>query len=220
MAEKSYGYGCWNAPCWFIGPEQGMGKHENDDLGRRIAAWVNFGKRELDDCRKFHLKIGELRWHGANTRIQATWGKLLLTYLAFTGKDKADRLDYQKTKWGCQPGETCVIELSGLAAHNLSVKRDRESFLEKRIQSICQNMKKHKPQFVVLYGKSSSACKRAWLELTANSEAIKTDLPVIELRRYGSTLLAWMEHPIAHGQTNENWTKLGTGLRPSILRLI
>jgi hypothetical protein len=26
MAASSYGYGRWSAPCWFVGPEQGLPK--------------------------------------------------------------------------------------------------------------------------------------------------------------------------------------------------
>jgi len=43
MARRSYGYGRWDSPFWFIGPEQGTGEHESDlevSLERRAAAWI------------------------------------------------------------------------------------------------------------------------------------------------------------------------------------
>jgi len=57
MARTCYGYGCWSAPYWFLGPEQGM-CNENADLQRPVEAWQHSGSRELDDCREFHLRIG------------------------------------------------------------------------------------------------------------------------------------------------------------------
>lgn len=212
MAQNSYGYGCWNASAWFIGPEQGMGAHESDDLSRRVEAWITLGSNELDDCFQFHKEIKECRWHGENAKLQRTWAKLILTYLEFSGLEKANRLQFQKTEWGFQPSDTCVIELSGLAAHNLTVNRDRRSFLDDRIRHINQKMQECRPQVLVLYGKSD-ACQKAWRDIASDAETIKTNLSFVELRKSNSTLLAWMPHPVAHGQTNENWTNLGSELR-------
>jgi hypothetical protein len=105
MARTCYGYGCWNAPFWFLGPEQGMAPSENNDLKRRIEAWRHFGSRELDDCREFHFRIGERRWHGENAILQPTWKKLLLTLMGFLGRptDEQSRLNYQRDEWGRQP---------------------------------------------------------------------------------------------------------------------
>ena len=213
MALTSYGYGCWNAPCWFLGPEQGMARNENGNLGGRIEAWCHFGSRELDDCREFHFRIKEERWHGKNAILQPTWAKLLLALEAFSPKDDGDRLEYQKWKWGCQPGETCVIELSGLAANNLNVDRDRESFLDKRIEHIRTRLHEYEPEFVILYGKTAG-CRKAWRELTKGAETmVEENPPFAKFRRCGPTLLAWTRHPVARGETNEKWTRLGIRLR-------
>jgi len=34
MAEQLFGYGRWDAPFWFIGPEAGMGQDGTDNLGQ------------------------------------------------------------------------------------------------------------------------------------------------------------------------------------------
>src|SRR6185312_17353521 len=57
MAKRCYGYGRWDAPYWFIGIGEGMGK--NDSLEKRSAVWSRFKKDGLMDCRDFHLSIGE-----------------------------------------------------------------------------------------------------------------------------------------------------------------
>jgi len=43
MAHGNYGYGRWEATYWFIGPEQGMGLHEDNDLTLRVQAWLELG---------------------------------------------------------------------------------------------------------------------------------------------------------------------------------
>ena len=49
MARGNYGYGRWEAPYWFIGPEQGMGQHEKTDLTQRVEAWIELGQQELNE---------------------------------------------------------------------------------------------------------------------------------------------------------------------------
>ena len=130
MAMRSFGYGRWDAPYWFIGPEQAQGRFEENDLKQRVKAWSLFGKYELDDCRAFHAQIRESRWHRSKPALQPTWRPLLILLMAFLGKpvDNETLRAYQRDRWGSRSGETCVIELSGLAAASLAVERDRESF--------------------------------------------------------------------------------------------
>jgi hypothetical protein len=215
MARTCYGYGCWSAPYWFLGPEQGMGRNENDDLNRRIEAWRHFGSRELDDCREFHFRIGETRSHGENPVLQQTWRKLLLTLMTFLGRptDEATRLRYQQNEWGRQPSETCIIELSGLAAHSLKADRDRQCFRAERVLDIRARMHTYKPQFVIMYGKTRD-CRNAWKAIADGAETITEGaFPFVEFRKSGPTFLALTPHPASWGPTNEDWTELGTRLR-------
>jgi hypothetical protein len=46
MAEDNFGYGRWDAPYWFIGPEQGMGagaKKDEKNEKRNVAAVFQSG---------------------------------------------------------------------------------------------------------------------------------------------------------------------------------
>src|ERR1700741_2319450 len=54
MARRSYGYGRWDAPYWFIGPEQGKGRAEPSGNSQRVNAWRKLGENELCDCLDFH----------------------------------------------------------------------------------------------------------------------------------------------------------------------
>jgi hypothetical protein len=214
MARQRFGYGVWEAPYWFIGPEEGMAPNEKD-LGGRVEAWCHFNKQDLDDCRKFHLYIKEQRWHGEDAILSPTWGKLLLALMAFLGRatDRDSRVDYQRDQWGCQPGETCVIELSGLAAHDLKVERDRESFRSERIQKIKGKISSCRPRFVVMYGKDKNSL-RAWDQiLNGGSRVAQDGFTFAELHRKGSTVYGLAPAPTSFGQKNDNWISLGARLR-------
>lgn len=215
MAHRSFGYGRWSAPYWFLGPEQGMSKKGGDSLEARAEAWSYFGRRALDDCREFHLRIEELGHHGEGATPQLTWKRLIIAMLAYRqkGTDLASVLRYQKEELGCLSGETCVIELSGLAAHSLREKRDRATFLSERIGEIRRNMLQIGPDFVILYGKHRS-CQKAWQALATDSVAITqpSGTPML-FRRCGRTVVAWTEHPANWGQTDEGWKDLGVQMR-------
>jgi hypothetical protein len=62
MAHHSLGYGHWDAPYWFIGPEQGKGRKESPDNTPRVEAWKRLGKPEVYDCREFHSLIANDDW--------------------------------------------------------------------------------------------------------------------------------------------------------------
>jgi hypothetical protein len=209
MARQSYGYGSWAAPHWFIGPEQGQGRHEkDDDLKPRVEAWRHFGGRELDDCRDFHDRIDEQRWHRERPQLQKTWRRLMLLLMTFLGRQTDDESlsKYQRDQWGRLSGETCVIELSGLAARSAKVRRDRKSFRRERIKIIRERMLHYKPELVVMYGVSE---KRHW-------EAIAEQrFPRENILKLGRTIVALALHPTTwgNGAPDEYWQELGERLR-------
>ena len=212
MACRFYGYGRWDAPHWFIGPEPGQGRDENNDLRRRAEAWLQLGGRELCDCREFHERICLKKWHGEKPQLQPTWRPLILLLMAFLEKDTDPESlrAYQRDRWGMvSGGETCVIELSGLPANSFKVPRDRKSFREKRIEVIRQRMQTYRPALVVMYGASE---KEYWEELVERS------FPLNNVLRVGPTIVAFAPHPTSRGQGNAHWKKLGETLRQEAKR--
>jgi hypothetical protein len=177
MACHRYGYGCWNAPYWFLGLEEGMDRDESDNRSERIAAWRYFGSLDLDDCQKFHDRVFALikkknGLHGDDAVPQRTWKKLLLALMAFPGGpvDESSLLRYQRNKWGCDSGETCLIELSGLAARSVNIPHDL--FQKERIEFISGKIADHHPTFVIMYGKRSHG---AYRKITEQAKAIKIE---------------------------------------------
>jgi hypothetical protein len=216
MARRRYGFGRWDAPYWFIGPEEGQDASENDELGPRAEAWLRLGASELSDCRAFHELIpGSELFREDKPPLQATWKYLILLLMAYLGKLKGDsegdvevRRTYQRERWGRQSGgETCVIELSGFSANNSGVSRDRERFRAERIEIIRHRIRAYRPEFVVMYGKSD---REHWDEIAGVT--LKLDTP----RRVGSTVFLFASSPQERGTTNDHWIELGRRLNAEL----
>jgi hypothetical protein len=206
MARRCYGYGRWDAPYWFIGPEQGMALNENNDLQLRVDAWLHLDALELCDCRAFHERIDQKQWHREKPRLQPTWRPLILMLMTFLEENtRSDDLRaYQRDRWGrLSGGETCVIELSGLAAHSFKVSRDRKLFRQERTTIIRQRMLTYKPTLVIMYGVSE---KEHWEAIAGKGFSPDNILTV------GSTIIAFTPHPTSHGRGNAFWTDLGERL--------
>jgi|SRR5271165_302020 len=217
MASRFYGHGRWDAPYWFIGPEQGQAKKENDDLGPRIRAWLQLGAEHLNDCGAFHELLAERRWHQERPSLQPTWRPLLLLLMKFLGKptDKDSLRYYQRDRWGrLREGETCVIELSGLPANNVKVSGERTRKLfgkeeinvirNERIAFIRDQMRSERPTLVVMYG---------WGERKHWEEIAGRPFPSDDVLKLGQTMVALTRHPTAHGSRNQYWEELGQRLR-------
>ena len=67
------------------------------------------------------------------------------------------RIRSASTKWGFGDDETCVIELSSLAAHDSAVQLDPEEFKAHRVATIRDRILRHQPRFAVVYGKKNQA---------------------------------------------------------------
>lgn len=206
MAKRCFGYGRWEAPHWFIGPEQAQARHENDDVTARLNAWLQLGSRELCDCREFHALLGGHPWHREKPPLQKTWRPLLLLLAIMLDKptDNEALRRYQRDHWGMLDGETCVIELSGLAARNFMVLRDRRSFRDERIAVIRDRISQYEPVIVVMYGERD---RNHWEKIVGQS--FRTE----RILRVGPTVFVLTRHPVSHGLTSNYWRNLGLGLR-------
>jgi hypothetical protein len=207
MARCFYGFGRWDAPFWFIGPERGKGPTERADNERRIRAWVALGRPDVCDCRRFHNEIGENRWHRESPSLQRTWRSLMLLLMAAMERphDSNSLRTYQRTLWGKgEAGETCVIELSGIGARSLATPAEQHRFLHGRIEVIREQLRIRKPAVVVLYGVSH---REHWDRIAG------ADLLCDQVQRCDGTLFVLTPHPLTHGKSDADWVKLGRVLR-------
>jgi hypothetical protein len=208
MAENFYGFGSWTSPYWFIGPEQGQGKSEDDDLGPRLRAWESLGKPELADLKEFHDKISQGMWTKEGTPLQKTWRKLMLVLFSSRPAlfDTENLREYQRTKLGRargEIGETCLIELSGLPANSSKTVRDRKSFLDRRISRIVRALETSTPKLIIMYGKGQKE----------HFAKIVKPLPEIDNAAVvGKTVVLFTKHTNARKLTDEHWRNLGKSL--------
>jgi hypothetical protein len=210
MAKGCYGYGRWEAPYWFIGPEQGQGRWENDELKARCDAWLRLGGGKLSDLKEFCHLIHEKRWHRENPELQKTWKSLMLLLMVFSERptDNGSLKTYQRERWGRLDGETCIIELSGLPANNFNVPRERGLFRQERIKVMCDKMCAYKPVLVVIYGVGT---KTHW----ESAGGYSSD----SLRRLQDTVLEFTLHPTSRPTPMDAyWVEQGKRLRHIVNR--
>lgn len=214
MSEHFFGYGRWDAPFWFVGPEAGMGKDGSDNLAARYESWKRLEFSPVVDCAAHHLGFGFTKWHQPDPPIQRTWGQLIRLLLTYKGlsSDKEAIRKYQRERWGSLEGETCVIELSGLASPNMQTRRDRATFLSRRIERIRKEALRYAPEFIVMYGEGQ---RKEW-ERIADSKFDSNGLCWMN-----KTIIAVAPHPTAprpaaKGLVKEYWMNLGRSLRSTV----
>jgi len=202
MAEHFYGYGRWDAPFWFIGPEPG-GTQGDGSLEKRYQSWKGLGFESVVDCAPHHRGFGFTKWHQPLPPTQSTWRQLIRLLLEYKGINPTlDSIrEYQRDHWGSENGETCVIELSGLASPSLGTPQDRTAYLSKRIGRIRQEALKRSPMFIVMYGVGQ---RDEWRQIVGgifDSNGIC---------RIGKTVAAIAAHPVSRGLGSDYWVTSGT----------
>jgi hypothetical protein len=130
---------------------------------------------------------------------------LLKTFLSQPSDNDSLRA-YQRDCWGrVISGETCVIELSGLAGSNLREHKDKEKFRQERIGVIREKMLCHHPKFVVMYGFGDEA----HFAQIAGCPLVRDGIV-----KLGCTMIAFAKHPVAPGGGKRAaWVELGNKLR-------
>ena len=112
-------------------------------------------------------------------------------------------------------GETCVIELCSLAANKLKVKKgvnfDADGFRDDRIEKIRRRIDKHRPSFVVMYGKRD---KLHWETIAGGTFSGCPDIRVVG---QGPTLAVFADAPVSkEGVSGDYWRRLAERLRQSM----
>ncbi len=212
MAAGFYGFGRWEAEYWFVGPEQGMAK-VSDSLEARCRCWEKLHRGELVDCIAYHRCLGYTRFHEPPFRLQPTWRRLILLLLTFKNElpIQSRIREYQGTRWGISAGqgETCILDLSALAAPNLKTVRDRDTFAESRIRVLRKRMEQHKPKFVVTYGLGN----RGQFQQLVGGPFDRERFRQLDWAGQGTTIAMLTPAPTAFGDTDEDWINFGFRLR-------
>ena len=190
------GYGNSKGDICFIGLEEGIGVknqllEQNPELGlnevnKKLIRWEQGGKKELEDCRDFHLTTNDI-WHKKTSNIQQTWEGPIRTVLSYEGKDirYSNLLEFQINRLGRYNENHSIIELRPLPSKKLSgstwfykffskidylkSKKDYEKYItEKRIEYIKSFLKKSSFKHIVFL--SMNYQNRGYWNEIANSD--------------------------------------------------
>lgn len=205
MARHWYGFGSWEAPFWFLGPEPGTPDDSTIYLKGCAAAWRRCGGTDLIDCIQYHRELGFPLWHSRNAPLQPTWRALIRLLFAYKGRttDAEEIRTYQRVLWGTVEGETAVIELSSQAARSLRSERDREAHQKERIAYLRSKIREHQPKFVLMYGIGQKSHWEAIAGGCFDSDGFRT---------LGTTVLLMTPHPLARGLKSKDWERFGRSL--------
>ncbi len=219
LAEHCYGYGCWSACYWFIGPEQGMG---TETVAERARAFREADSDEdgLCDCREFHCKIGVTKWHThdpvtGKVKPQSTWNYHISLLNGYKDKPNTigDRRNYQSTKLGMVGGETCIAELKGLSSRSSKESKNQGKYIPARVRHLEKMIKIHHPVFVVFYGEGDHY---HWNSIAGCA------LSLDDVREHAGTMFAFLPHTNARKglkRSHTDWIKIGKKLRNERERL-
>lgn len=233
-AKNWYGYGHWDAPYWFIGPEPGKAKKEGENLLARCRAWLDLcpnGPESggLIDSREHHARFGRLEFFvpkigKRRVPTQSTWRQLIRLLLAYEKKscDNDSIAEYQAEKWGRRDGETCVAELSALATNTLSEKQKlRDLFRMERTIHLSDKIAENRPEFAVMYGGGTRM--RRWWQTIACGDADKDCFEPRELSNWradftvrNGTVFVVARHPVNAGGASppdDYWIEIASEIR-------
>lgn len=101
-------------------------------------------------------------------------------------------------------GETCVIELSSLAAPRLDAPGPHGLFREQRIEEIRKKIQQHRPKLALMYGLSHTQHFQEIADC-----ALEPGIPV----KISSTCFAHTPAPTARGFGKVYWLELAERLR-------
>ena len=218
-----YGYGAWTAKYWFVGMEEGGGD-TLEEIERRITAWDDRGRRDLEDLRDYHESIGVTRYFGNNGKLQRTWRPLVRVVLtaehARTDEDSVRA--YQGNRLGRLGGETALIELLPLPAPGktapwlygqlgvapLRTREEYEAALRPpRTKTILAAIDRYQPRAVISYG--DAHVWRATLDANRplNAKAWVTTR--------GRTAIICTHHPEG-ARSNAHWDEIGRFIAASV----
>lgn len=227
FAENFYGYGNYQAPYWFLGMEEGGG-NSVDEINLRFSAWADRGKNELEDVAEYHCAIGIPELFSGKPKLQNTWNKQI--HVLFGLKNQAIETEfvrnYQRDSWGRNDSENCILELFPLPSPStgdwiygkksflLTLRnRDiyRETYLPNRIEHIQKRVEEYNPKVVFIFGVTYVPYweKLVGVSFFEDSGLLQTTV--------GKTKFVVLQHPVAHGVTNEYFYNAGQVVAKSLV---
>lgn len=219
---------------WFVGLEE-AGCDSSTDLEHRLKIWKRSGMKSLLNCRQFHIALAKCyrknreksaafrsRFEG-EIEIQHTWARLICLYLAchsepigtpelkeFQSKrlDELLLIEFMPLPVRSTSGwiyEDINISDSSLKATLKSRALYRKTFASMRVNLLKEQIKRHKPRFVISYGKSSLPALLG-IQLTP-----VLSIPDAYIGKILATTFLTLPHPAARASTSSYSYWAGVG---------
>lgn len=171
--ELFWGYGNFEAPVWFVGMEEGLGKNTSvKELEARFVAAD--GKMTVDMRRDMAQVPDHIRFFKESAPVQASWKYPIALYLYLKNRkepSKQDIRDYQMYMLGdSELKNDAAIELMPLPSHKANEDTwiydkygifglgSRSEYLNaykpKRVRELANLIEIHSPKLVIFYSKS------------------------------------------------------------------
>jgi hypothetical protein len=224
--RRFYGYGDYEGRTWLVGMEEGGGG-SCEEIGARLQAWDQRGRRELEDVAAYHTAFGAPQLFSEKPTYQRTWHKLIRILLATEGVapvTKSDVYAYQRFRLGRPDSDHCLLELLPLpspsTAHWLyrdcsalpylsERERYRTTVAPFRISHLQHQIGSYRPAAVVFY---SFGYRREWEKVAGVPLRDNTDLGCA-VGRSDDTIYVITRHPAAKGVTSAYFDNIGRALR-------
>jgi hypothetical protein len=226
--NRFFGYGCWTAPIWFVGMEEG-GCDTLEEFERRLTIWIQRGCQELEDGPSYHQALGLTRHFGRGAKLQATWEKLLRIYLARHDLpcDTEAVRSFQAERYGKTDCGFASLELFPLPSTSTAIwfyrsvravpyLINREVYkyyvYPRRAEELKRRIAIHTPQTVVIYGVNY---RHEW-EGIIGTELDESALPDALEASFGRTKILVIPHPVSYNRAQTYWKQVGDFIRSTM----
>lgn len=211
------GYGAFEAPIWFIGPEE-AGADCPEDLFARIDAWEKLGREPVVDIKEYGEQMNATELFEDGAAPQGTWRRLIEITLVLAGEEPTGKAirEFQWRKLGRPDGGILLTELMPFAKPGVSswpyaglgtelpylgsLKAYHEAVRPVREEILGELIARHRPDRVFFYG-SSGGIGESWQRIAGVPlEKVDGDY------RVGSnsvTRFIALKHPNARGKSRD-----------------
>jgi hypothetical protein len=218
-----WGYGNLNSDIWFIGMEEGF--HGN------LTDLDNIFNKTKDDS-VIDLQDGmtdvqdHMKWFSPNSRIQRTWGKLILILLTLKSDEEVtnDKIkEFQRKEFGRLNSNHCSLEFMPLPCRSIRKKdwfynkfeidylETRKKYLHKimplRIKLFQDLIMKYSPKTIIFY---SFSYLEKWKAIIGCNLLKRKNIYHCKKDNFDIFIIP---HSTAHGMTNNDWNEIAQNIK-------
>lgn len=202
MAEKWFGYGSWEAPYWFLGPEPG-----GDDVHGPALAWAELrkGSGELLDCKAHRIRMYSLPHSSISIAADVALFDSLAPSILGRGHREGLATCVSGGRLGSRGRRNLRNEPSSCAAKSLRHDQPlRLHAVESRIATLRLRIAEYRPTFILMYS-TGPIYRKAWEKIAPFHGA--------DICRVEDTVAMITPSPAAYRYTDADWIGVARKLK-------